>query len=66
MKNSFLKPGFFEIGGIAACQSQESYDKCTKEIFEETMRKNVSLGEQEFEKIKSDVLPIFQNNFISS
>jgi hypothetical protein len=58
-----LKCGFFEIGGLAICRNKEFYDNITAQTFEEALKKEVSLSDQEFESLKKEIIGLFEKNF---
>lgn len=62
-KTKAMKSAWLELSGLIVCRDAETYDKISKEGFEEILREQVSLGEKEFNEVKEDVLKVFKTTF---
>ncbi len=61
--NPHLKCAWGEIAGVAICRDEEYYDKLTRKSFEETLAKEVSLSETEWNIVKEDSIAVFKKNY---
>jgi len=62
-KNESIKCAWFEIAGLVLCRDEEFYNKVDKNIFEEVLKKEVSLSEADFNVLKDDALAVFRKNY---